>query len=74
VHREFFFCAQEAGCRVQGQGMSTGYKANEKFSGKGHAAHIRKACSALLLVVRERARVRLDLRFSSRQNLKIFRR
>lgn len=29
-------------CRVCGE-----YKANEKFSGKGHAAHICKACSAL---------------------------
>ena len=29
-------------CKVCGE-----YKANEKFSGKGHAAHIRKACSRL---------------------------
>jgi hypothetical protein len=29
-------------CRICGQ-----YKANEKFSGKGHAAHICKACHAL---------------------------
>jgi hypothetical protein len=29
-------------CRVCGQ-----YKANEKFSGRGHAAHICKACHAL---------------------------
>ena len=29
-------------CKVCGE-----YKANEKFSGKGHAAHICKACSAL---------------------------
>ena len=29
-------------CKVCGE-----YKANEKFSGKGHAAHICKACAAL---------------------------
>ena len=29
-------------CKVCGE-----YKANEKFSGKGHAAHICKACSSL---------------------------
>lgn len=29
-------------CKICGQ-----YKANEKFSGKGHAAHICKACSRL---------------------------
>ncbi len=29
-------------CKVCGE-----YKANEKFSGKGHAAHICKACSKL---------------------------
>ena len=29
-------------CRVCGE-----YKANEKFSGKGHAAHICKACAKL---------------------------
>jgi len=29
-------------CKICGE-----YKANEKFSGKGHAAHIRKACSKL---------------------------
>ncbi len=31
-------------CRVCGE-----YKANEKFSGKGHASHICKKCSALPL-------------------------
>lgn len=30
-------------CKICGE-----YKANEKFSGKGHAAHICKACSCLL--------------------------
>lgn len=34
-------------CKVCGE-----YKANEKFSGKGHAAHICKACAALPLEVR----------------------
>ena len=29
-------------CKVCGE-----YKANEKFSGKGHAAHICKTCAAL---------------------------
>ena len=29
-------------CKICGQ-----YKANEKFSGKGHAAHICKSCAAL---------------------------
>ena len=29
-------------CKICGE-----YKANEKFSGKGHAAHICKACSTL---------------------------
>ncbi|ANU55296.1 hypothetical protein I5Q82_03215 [Acutalibacter muris] len=29
-------------CKICGE-----YKANEKFSGKGHAAHICKACSRL---------------------------
>lgn len=29
-------------CKICGE-----YRANEKFSGKGHAAHICKACSAL---------------------------
>ena len=29
-------------CKVCGE-----YKANEKFSGKGHAAHICKKCAAL---------------------------
>ena len=29
-------------CKICGE-----YKSNEKFSGKGHAAHICKACSAL---------------------------
>ena len=29
-------------CKVCGE-----YKANEKFSGRGHAAHICKACAAL---------------------------
>ena len=29
-------------CKICGE-----YKANEKFSGKGHAAHICKACSKL---------------------------
>ena len=29
-------------CKICGE-----YKANEKFSGKGHAAHICKACHAL---------------------------
>lgn len=32
-------------CKVCGE-----YKANEKFSGKGHAAHICKACAALMYV------------------------
>lgn len=31
-------------CKICGE-----YKANEKFSGKGHAAHICKACAALPL-------------------------
>ena len=32
-------------CKVCGE-----YKANEKFSGKGHAAHICKTCAALALI------------------------
>lgn len=34
-------------CKVCGE-----YKANEKFSGKGHAAHICKKCAALPADVR----------------------
>ena len=36
-------------CKVCGQ-----YRANEKFSGKGHSAHICKSCSALSVVERNK--------------------
>ena len=49
-------------CKVCGE-----YKANEKFSGKGHAAHIYKACAALPPEVRELAQEQLEMRFPSRQ-------
>lgn len=38
-------CSQGHYCKICGE-----YKANEKFSGKGHAAHICKACSQLSAV------------------------
>ncbi len=36
-------------CKICGE-----YKANEKFSGKGHAAHICKSCSSLSLEERNK--------------------
>jgi hypothetical protein len=57
-------------CRICGQ-----YKANEKFSGRGHAAHICKACHALpanrrneLACINEIERISEDF-FISKENL-----
>lgn len=43
-------------CKVCGE-----YKTNEKFSGKGHAAHICKTCAVLPPEVRELAQEQLEI-------------
>ncbi len=45
-------------CKICGE-----YKANEKFSGKGHAAHICKACSRLSVAEKAAA---MDIKYIQR--------